>query len=765
MLLAIRFVYESMVSRGFLVVLVGIFGLVAAPVMLTPQQAFAGAFIVTGTGNGEADANALADAILGPGITRVGDASLVGGEQQQGTFSSGGAAVGFGSGIVLFTGEDASVIAGPNATCDPGETLGDIAISDCDDLSGFATTGGDADLPCGGAEGTHDVNSLEFNFTFGGGNLGFNYVFGSEEYVNFVNSQFNDCFVLLIDGVNRAIIPGSSDPVSINNVNPTNNTAFYINNVNNTNGYPDADLDMHLDGRTTVLTAQALALSSGQHSLKIVVGDAVDQALDAAVFIQGSSLVVLPSVSIDDVSQNEGNSGTTDFNFTLTRSGDTTGVSSVNFATADGSATTADSDYASNSGTVNFAANETTKTVTVVVNGDTTVESDETFNVNLSNCVNCTTADDGAGQGVGTIQNDDTALGPDPCDGLDNNDNGIIDEGAVGTDDDGDGTVDEVADACVNISINDVSATEGDAGTKNFNFTVTRLGETSIASSVDFATADGTATVADSDYVAKNGTLNFAIGETSKTVTVVVNGDTTVESDETFNVNLSNCIPNCEMVDGQGVGTIQNDDFAPGVPGISIDNVTQAEGNSGTTDFNFTVTRLGDTSGASSVDFATADGTALLTSDYSSESGTLDFAAGETTKTVTVGIDGDTDVEPDETFFVNLSNCVNCAITDDQGLGTILNDDVAPGDVDQDGVPDTIDNCPTVFNPDQADENDNGIGDACEPQPTPVGGEILGIDATSLFVAGAFANALWLLPVLAAIGAAFVALTRVRTQK
>jgi serralysin len=385
----------------------------------------------------------------------------------------------------------------------------------------------------------------------------------------------------------------------------------------------------------------------------------------------------------------------------------------------------------------------------VVVNGDTTVESDETFNVNLSNCVGCIIND---GLGVGNIQNDDTALASDPCDGLDNNDNGIIDEGAVGVDDDGDGTVDEEADACVNISINNVSDTEGDAGTKNFNFTVTRLGETSIASSVDFATSDGTATVADADYTANTGTLNFAIGETSKTVTVVVNGDTTVESDETFNVNLSNCIPNCEMVDGQGVGTILNDDAEPGLPDVSISDVSSAEGDSGTTDFNFTLTRSGDTSGASSIDFTTSDGSATTAdSDYASNSGTVDFAANETSKTVTVVVNGDTTVEPNETFNVDLSNCVGCTISDSQGVGTIVNDDVVqpPVDTDNDGVPDDIDQCPDQPGP----ATNNGCPIVTEQ---PVGGEILGIETTSLFVAGAFANASWIIPIAGVTAAGIV---------
>jgi len=111
---------------------------------------------------------------------------------------------------------------------------------------------------------------------------------------------------------------------------------------------------------------------------------------------------------------------------------------------------------------------------------------------------------------------------------------------------------------------------------------------------------------------------------------------------------------------------------------IAINDVTKAEGNSGTTSFEFTITRSGDTTGTSTVNFATADGTATLAnSDYTANSGLLTFTAGQTIKTVTVLVTGDTSVEPNETFFVNLSGCSACSISDNQGLGTITNDDSA----------------------------------------------------------------------------------------
>ncbi|HXG82856.1 MAG TPA: Calx-beta domain-containing protein [Pyrinomonadaceae bacterium] len=110
-------------------------------------------------------------------------------------------------------------------------------------------------------------------------------------------------------------------------------------------------------------------------------------------------------------------------------------------------------------------------------------------------------------------------------------------------------------------------------------------------------------------------------------------------------------------------------------PSFSINDVTQAEGNSGTTNFTFTVTKTGTTSTGSTVTFATSDGTASAGTDYAANSGTSTFAAGDTSRTISVTVNGDTDVEADETFFVNLTAGTNATITDNQGVGTITNDD------------------------------------------------------------------------------------------
>ena|GEM_PF-1271491 len=344
-----------------------------------------------------------------------------------------------------------------------------------------------------------------------------------------------------------------------------------------------------------------------------------------------------PSFSISNVDVSEGNSGTTNAVFNVMLSAASGKTVTIDFATADDSATVADGDYNAASGTLTFAPGETSKPITVQVNGDTKFEATEKFFVNLSNVQN---AIGSTLQVFGQILNDD--------------------EGPT-------------------FSINDVTLVEGNAGTTSFNFTVTKTGSTALASTVNFSTADGTAqdhnpASEDSDYQATSGTLNFAPADTSKTVTVLVNADSTPEANETFFVNLS-AATGASVADSQGQGTITNDDAA-----LSIsDAAAVLEGDSGTVNAVFTVSIPFATVNTVTVNFSTADGTATVAGgDYNSNSGTLTFNPGDTSKPVTVQVKGDTLDEPDENFFVNLSSATNASIADAQGQGTITDDDDAP---------------------------------------------------------------------------------------
>jgi hypothetical protein len=200
----------------------------------------------------------------------------------------------------------------------------------------------------------------------------------------------------------------------------------------------------------------------------------------------------------------------------------------------------------------------------------------------------------------------------------------------------------------------------------------------------DIGTQDDTATTVDNDYAPKTLVAqNIAAGNTTYTFNVMVNGDIAIEPDETFFVNVSN-VTGGILLDGQGVGTIQNDDSAP-LPGLSINDISQSETNSGTTNFRFTVTSsLPAPAGGITFDLATADGTAH---DDTPPGEHNDYVArnllaqtiseGNTSYTFEVAVNGDTLVEANESFTVNLTNISNATVFDGQGQGTIENDDTA----------------------------------------------------------------------------------------
>jgi len=357
--------------------------------------------------------------------------------------------------------------------------------------------------------------------------------------------------------------------------------------------------------------------------------------------------------AIDDVTieENANGDGATTYTFTVTLTGDVDQFVSIDYATSDGTATTGDSDYIATNGSLTFAGtNGETQTFTVDVNHDVVLESDETFNVTLSNVIaggkNVTISDN---NGVGTITNDDTAT----------------------------------------ISINDVTLTENadGSGYTTYTFTATLTGAVDQSVSIDYATSDGTATVENNDYMATDmgtsNTLTFAgtNGE-AETFTITVFDDEVVESDETFNVTLSNVNAggkNVTISDDTGVGTITNDDAAT----IAINDVSKAENEGGsTTTYTFTATLTGDVDQSVSIDYATSDGTATTAdSDYTPANGTLTFAgANGETETFTITVSNDAVVEPDEMFNVTLSNVVaggkSVSISDDTGVGTITNDDL-----------------------------------------------------------------------------------------
>jgi hypothetical protein len=225
-----------------------------------------------------------------------------------------------------------------------------------------------------------------------------------------------------------------------------------------------------------------------------------------------------PSLAIGDVTLTEGSSGPTPFAFNVTLSPPAAATTTVNWATAPGTAT-AGSDYVTASGSVTFSIGQSLKTIGVTVNGDSSFELNETFLVRLSAPSGAVLADSEA---VGTITNDD---------------------------------------AMPSLAIDDVTLPEGNSGATTARFSVTLSSASGVQAAVFYSTANATASFT-SDYVAASGLVVFAPGETAKSIAVTVNGDTLAEPDETFHVELSGA-SQAMIGDGEGVGTITNDDIPP----------------------------------------------------------------------------------------------------------------------------------------------------------------------------------------------------------
>jgi hypothetical protein len=368
-------------------------------------------------------------------------------------------------------------------------------------------------------------------------------------------------------------------------------------------------------------------------------GDTENATLSSDGIVRSYNLVdKAVSITALDATKAEGSGGgTTNYTFTVSRTGDLADAVTLDWTvTGSGLNAATAADFAAMSGQVTLNASVASSTLNIAVNADTIVEPNEGFTVTLSNPTNgyaltTATAD-------GTINNDDSAL-------LTLTGGGLV--------------------------------AEGNTGTTNHVFTATLSAAVQGGFSVAYATNDDTATVADNDYVDNDVSLAFTgtVNE-QRTITVQVNGDTKVEAAETFTVSLGAVTGGHGGINLAGsprTGTITNDDSAS----ISITDVSQLE-SAGVMNFSVSLTAPADV--PVTVDFATADGTAIAPGDYTASSGTVTFPANSNAaQTVPVTIVNDGDFEADETFFVNLTNLNasgrSVAIADAQGQGTIENDD------------------------------------------------------------------------------------------
>jgi uncharacterized repeat protein (TIGR01451 family)/CSLREA domain-containing protein len=260
-----------------------------------------------------------------------------------------------------------------------------------------------------------------------------------------------------------------------------------------------------------------------------------------------TSTVQFAQANTDDT---ETNASSHVVNIAVTRAGAHDSAADVTYTVTDGTATTADSDYSISPATNTLhwnAGDSSPKNIAVTVNGDTKFETNETVNLALSSPVGATLGTPNAA--TLTILNDDNAP---------------------------------------SFTIDDVTHNEGNASTTSYTFTVTKTGSTALSSSVNFTTQDGSATLADSDYQTNSGMLTFGSAVTTMQITVLVNGDTNFEPNETFKVHLSGAI-NATIASADGTGTITNDD-GPSISGhlnyrdsvLPVPNVTMTlTGNNG----------------------------------------------------------------------------------------------------------------------------------------------------------------------------------------
>jgi len=227
----------------------------------------------------------VTNTLIGGNCFQVTNITSAGSASSRGTFTNGATSIGIANGVVLCTG-NVNTVHGPNNAGNAGGGFNNNSADDTD-LATLSTGN------------QWDVSKIEFDFTPTTNKVEFQFVFGSEEYCEFVGSGFNDVFGFFISGPgiagtqNIALIPSTSTPVTINNVNHNTNTGFYVNNNNNNaacNNLGAFNLaECQLDGWTTVLTATTGLQACGTYHIKLAIADIGDAAYASAVFLKANS--------------------------------------------------------------------------------------------------------------------------------------------------------------------------------------------------------------------------------------------------------------------------------------------------------------------------------------------------------------------------------------------------------------------------------------------------------------------------------------------
>lgn len=332
------------------------------------------------------------EVFIGGNCFDVTNVTYSGQGDQIGTFSNGLTNVGFNTGVIMATG-GISVAPGPN---------------DSDGASaGYGSGTPDGDLQALTSGALFDMASIEFDFTPTQSPLTFEYVFASEEYCEYVNTQFNDVFGFFISGpglpgtLNLAVVPATTTPITINTINHQVNTGFYVHNTpasgNNCGTIPPATgvatQELQYDGYTRKMVAVANVIPCQTYHIKLKIADVGDGVWDSAVFLKGGSFDGGGNAAIDwvvngDPDLNEVTEGCGTVELLIDRVGSNPALALPVSFTITGTATSG-ADYGPISSTYVIPAGVDQLLIPVNIVNDLIPEGAETVILTLNNPCSC----------------------------------------------------------------------------------------------------------------------------------------------------------------------------------------------------------------------------------------------------------------------------------------------------------------------------------------------------------------------------------------
>ena len=331
----------------------------------------------------------IEDVFIGGGCFDVTNVTTIGASAGRGAFSNGLSSLGFDEGVVISSGQIGTV-SGPNNSGSAGTGTGG---------------GSDPDLQQLNSQNIFDATGIEFDFSPTLSTIDFRFVFGSEEYCEFVNANVNDVFGFFISGpgiagpfsnnsANLALIPLTNIPISIDDVNNNSNPAYFVPNSTGCGGITNA-ADIQFDGYTIALTATANVIPCETYHIKLVVGDGGDAIYDSAVFLEAGSFNAGGQATVSAINASTGTNlvyeDCGDAFITFTRQTGDISLPLVITYTIDPSSTATNGlDYTGLPPSITIPAGQTEVTIPLTIFSDGIPEGLETIIINMDNSCSCT---------------------------------------------------------------------------------------------------------------------------------------------------------------------------------------------------------------------------------------------------------------------------------------------------------------------------------------------------------------------------------------